>query len=59
MCFCSRYVRPPDPSEELEEEEEEDHDEEEIYKTQINGISDGIVSCRSASQLISAFFPLL
>lgn len=52
-------MRPPDPSEELEEEEEEDHDEEEIYKTQINGISDGIVSCRSASQLMSSFVPLL
>ncbi|KAG7521473.1 ubiquitin carboxyl-terminal hydrolase 11 [Solea senegalensis] len=35
----ARYVRPPDPSEELEEEEEED-DEEELYKTQTNGISD-------------------
>nr|XP_020515702.2 ubiquitin carboxyl-terminal hydrolase 11 [Labrus bergylta] len=34
-----RYVRPPDPSEELEEEEEED-DEQELYKTQTNGISD-------------------
>ncbi|TDH11101.1 hypothetical protein EPR50_G00082260 [Perca flavescens] len=32
-----RYVRPPDPSEDLEEEEE---DEEELYKTQTNGISD-------------------
>ncbi|KAI4824716.1 hypothetical protein KUCAC02_013211 [Chaenocephalus aceratus] len=31
----ARYVRPPDPSEELEEEEEE-----ELYKTQTNGISD-------------------
>uniref|UniRef100_A0A665UCT4 ubiquitinyl hydrolase 1 n=1 Tax=Echeneis naucrates TaxID=173247 RepID=A0A665UCT4_ECHNA len=38
----ARYVRPPDPSEELEEEEEED-DEEELYRTQTNGISDGIV----------------
>ncbi|XP_037832828.1 ubiquitin carboxyl-terminal hydrolase 11, partial [Kryptolebias marmoratus] len=35
----ARYVRPPDPSEELEEEEEDD-DEEELYKTQTNGISD-------------------
>lgn len=35
-------MRPPDPSEELEEEEE-DEDEEELYKTQTNGISDGIV----------------
>ncbi|KAM7404196.1 hypothetical protein PAMP_011563 [Pampus punctatissimus] len=34
----ARYVRPPDPSEELEEE---DDDEEELYKTQTNGISDG------------------
>ncbi|KAK5864085.1 hypothetical protein PBY51_001056 [Eleginops maclovinus] len=31
----ARYVRPPDPSEELEEEEEE-----ELYKAQTNGISD-------------------
>lgn len=36
-------MQPPDPSEELEEEEEEDDDEEELYKTQTNGISDGIV----------------
>ncbi|XP_047440270.1 ubiquitin carboxyl-terminal hydrolase 11 [Mugil cephalus] len=37
----ARYVRPPDPSEELEEEEEEEEDEEEeLYKTQTNGISD-------------------
>ncbi|KAM9344356.1 ubiquitin carboxyl-terminal hydrolase 11 [Pholidichthys leucotaenia] len=36
----ARYVRPPDPSEELEEEEEEDDDEKELYKTQTNGISD-------------------
>uniref|UniRef100_A0A8C4NYU1 Ubiquitin carboxyl-terminal hydrolase n=1 Tax=Dicentrarchus labrax TaxID=13489 RepID=A0A8C4NYU1_DICLA len=36
----ARYVRPPDPSEELEEEEEDD-EEEELYKTQTNGISDG------------------
>uniref|UniRef100_A0A669BQ91 Ubiquitin carboxyl-terminal hydrolase n=1 Tax=Oreochromis niloticus TaxID=8128 RepID=A0A669BQ91_ORENI len=36
----ARYVRLPDPSEELEEEEEDD--EEELYKTQTNGISDGI-----------------
>lgn len=42
MCVSRRYVRPPDPSEELEEEEEEDDDEEELYKTQTNGISDGI-----------------
>lgn len=35
----ARYVRLPDPSEELEEEEEDD-DEEELYKTQTNGISD-------------------
>lgn len=34
----ARYVRLPDPSEELEEEEEDD--EEELYKTQTNGISD-------------------
>ncbi len=40
---CRRYVRPPDPSEELEEEEEDD-EEEELYKTQTNGISDGIIS---------------
>ncbi|XP_041860910.1 ubiquitin carboxyl-terminal hydrolase 11 [Melanotaenia boesemani] len=33
----ARYVRLPDPSEELEEEDE---DEEELYKTQTNGISD-------------------
>uniref|UniRef100_A0A8D3DWT7 Ubiquitin carboxyl-terminal hydrolase n=1 Tax=Scophthalmus maximus TaxID=52904 RepID=A0A8D3DWT7_SCOMX len=37
----ARYVRRPDPSEELEEEEEDDEDE--LYKTQTNGISDGIV----------------
>ncbi|KAG7242013.1 hypothetical protein INR49_024623, partial [Caranx melampygus] len=43
----ARYVRPPDPSEELEEEEEDDDDddddddEEELYRTQTNGISDG------------------
>lgn len=46
MCVCvcesRRYVRPPDPSEELEEEEE-DGEEEELYKSQTNGISDGIV----------------
>lgn len=37
----ARYVRRPDPSEELEEEEEEEDDEEEeLYKTQTNGISD-------------------
>lgn len=36
----ARYVRPPDPAEELEEEEEEDEEEEELYKTQTNGISD-------------------
>ncbi|XP_056131166.1 ubiquitin carboxyl-terminal hydrolase 11 [Lampris incognitus] len=34
----ARYVRPPDPSEDVEEEEEDD--EEEVYKSQINGISD-------------------
>uniref|UniRef100_A0A8D3B0B7 ubiquitinyl hydrolase 1 n=1 Tax=Scophthalmus maximus TaxID=52904 RepID=A0A8D3B0B7_SCOMX len=34
----ARYVRRPDPSEELEEEEEDDEDE--LYKTQTNGISD-------------------
>lgn len=32
-----RYVRPPDPSEQLEEEEED----EEQYRSQSNGISDG------------------
>ncbi|KAK2850852.1 hypothetical protein Q5P01_007128 [Channa striata] len=39
----ARYVRTPDPSEELEEEEEdddEDEDKEELYKSQTNGISD-------------------
>uniref|UniRef100_A0A8C7ZQV5 ubiquitinyl hydrolase 1 n=1 Tax=Oryzias sinensis TaxID=183150 RepID=A0A8C7ZQV5_9TELE len=37
----ARYVRTPDPSEELEEEvEEEEDDEEELYKSQTNGISD-------------------
>ncbi|XP_061591618.1 ubiquitin carboxyl-terminal hydrolase 11 [Cololabis saira] len=36
----ARYVRPPDPSEELEEEEEEDEEEEELYRSQTNGISD-------------------
>ncbi|KAM4563774.1 ubiquitin carboxyl-terminal hydrolase 11 isoform 1-T2 [Odontesthes bonariensis] len=37
----ARYVRTPDPSEELEEEEEEeDEEEEELYKSQTNGISD-------------------
>ncbi|XP_035814389.1 ubiquitin carboxyl-terminal hydrolase 11 [Amphiprion ocellaris] len=36
----ARYVRPPDPSEELEEEEEEEDEEEELDKTQTNGISD-------------------
>ncbi|KAI2662087.1 Ubiquitin carboxyl-terminal hydrolase 15 [Labeo rohita] len=35
----ARYVRPLDPSEEVEEEEEED-DEEELYKAQTNGVSD-------------------
>lgn len=40
--MCRRYVRPPDPSEELEEEEEdEEEEEEELYRTQTNGISDG------------------
>ncbi|TNM86539.1 hypothetical protein fugu_006769 [Takifugu bimaculatus] len=33
----ARYVRPPDPSDQLEEEEEE----EEQYRSQSNGISDG------------------
>nr|XP_046253659.1 ubiquitin carboxyl-terminal hydrolase 11 [Scatophagus argus] len=32
----ARYVRPPDPSEELEEEEEDD----EVHKTQSNGVGD-------------------
>ncbi|KAM9855966.1 ubiquitin carboxyl-terminal hydrolase 11 [Aulostomus maculatus] len=36
----ARYVRLPDPSEELEEEDEDDEDEEDLYKTQTNGISD-------------------
>lgn len=36
-----RYVRPLDPSEEVEEEEEEE-EEEELYKAQTNGVSDGI-----------------
>uniref|UniRef100_A0A7N8XNC9 ubiquitinyl hydrolase 1 n=1 Tax=Mastacembelus armatus TaxID=205130 RepID=A0A7N8XNC9_9TELE len=37
----ARYVRLPDPSEELEEEEEEEEDgKEELYKTQTNGVSD-------------------
>ncbi|XP_072223030.1 ubiquitin carboxyl-terminal hydrolase 11 [Leuresthes tenuis] len=36
----ARYVRTPDPSEELEEEEEDDEEEEELYKSQTNGISD-------------------
>lgn len=36
----ARYVRTPDPSEELEEEEEEEDEEEELEKTQTNGISD-------------------
>ncbi|XP_033943313.1 ubiquitin carboxyl-terminal hydrolase 11 [Pseudochaenichthys georgianus] len=40
----ARYVRPPDPSEELEEEEEE-----ELYKTQTNGISDGRVFSSNGS----------
>ncbi|TRY72839.1 hypothetical protein DNTS_009529, partial [Danionella cerebrum] len=37
-----RYVRPLDPSEEVEEEEEEeeDPDEEDLYKAQTNGVSD-------------------
>lgn len=42
LCLCRRYVRTPDPSEELEEEvEEEEDEEEELYKSQTNGISDG------------------
>ncbi|XP_054625989.1 ubiquitin carboxyl-terminal hydrolase 11 isoform X1 [Dunckerocampus dactyliophorus] len=38
----ARYVRVPDPSEELEEDDydDDDDDEEELYKTQTNGISD-------------------
>ncbi|KAJ8257762.1 hypothetical protein GJAV_G00189410 [Gymnothorax javanicus] len=36
----ARYVRPLDPSEEVEEEEEADDDEEELYKTQTNGVSE-------------------
>ncbi|XP_056897311.1 ubiquitin carboxyl-terminal hydrolase 11 isoform X2 [Takifugu flavidus] len=36
----ARYVRPPDPSDQLEEEEEE----EEQYRSQSNGISDAFVS---------------
>ncbi|XP_064156657.1 ubiquitin carboxyl-terminal hydrolase 11 [Anguilla rostrata] len=36
----ARYVRPLDPSEEVEEEEEADDEEEELYKTQTNGVSD-------------------
>ncbi|XP_062315817.1 ubiquitin carboxyl-terminal hydrolase 11 isoform X3 [Osmerus eperlanus] len=42
----ARYVRPPDPSEEVEEEDEEggeeedEEEEEEEYKTQTNGVSD-------------------
>ncbi|XP_072569144.1 ubiquitin carboxyl-terminal hydrolase 11 isoform X1 [Paramormyrops kingsleyae] len=39
----ARYVRQPDPSEEVDEEEEADDDddeEEELYKTQTNGVSD-------------------
>uniref|UniRef100_A0A8D3C427 Ubiquitin carboxyl-terminal hydrolase n=1 Tax=Scophthalmus maximus TaxID=52904 RepID=A0A8D3C427_SCOMX len=43
----ARYVRRPDPSEELEEEEEDDEDE--LYKTQTNGISDGI-PCETAEE---------
>uniref|UniRef100_A0A7N8X1N2 Ubiquitin carboxyl-terminal hydrolase n=1 Tax=Mastacembelus armatus TaxID=205130 RepID=A0A7N8X1N2_9TELE len=43
----ARYVRLPDPSEELEEEEEEEEDgKEELYKTQTNGVSDGIVTLK-------------
>uniref|UniRef100_A0A672ZZX5 Ubiquitin carboxyl-terminal hydrolase n=1 Tax=Sphaeramia orbicularis TaxID=375764 RepID=A0A672ZZX5_9TELE len=34
-----RYVRCPDPTDELDEEDEDD-DEDELYKTQTNGISD-------------------
>uniref|UniRef100_A0A4W5K8Z5 Ubiquitin carboxyl-terminal hydrolase n=1 Tax=Hucho hucho TaxID=62062 RepID=A0A4W5K8Z5_9TELE len=49
----ARYVRPPDPSEEVEEEDEEgeddddDDEEEELYKTQTNGVSydDGEDDC--------------
>ncbi len=40
MSLHRRYVRPLDPSEEVEEEEEED--EEELYKAQTNGVSDGM-----------------
>lgn len=36
-----RYVRPLDPSEEVEEEEDED---EELYKAQTNGVSDGMTA---------------
>ncbi|KAG7224402.1 hypothetical protein INR49_004744, partial [Caranx melampygus] len=52
----ARYVRPPDPSEELEEEEEDDDDddddddEEELYRTQTNGISDGSVTLPAGSE---------
>uniref|UniRef100_A0A672ZZV1 Ubiquitin carboxyl-terminal hydrolase n=1 Tax=Sphaeramia orbicularis TaxID=375764 RepID=A0A672ZZV1_9TELE len=38
-----RYVRCPDPTDELDEEDEDD-DEDELYKTQTNGISDGKMS---------------
>ncbi|XP_053173050.1 ubiquitin carboxyl-terminal hydrolase 11 [Scomber japonicus] len=46
----ARYVRPPDPSEELEEEEEEDDEEEELYKTQTNGISEDEDDAERAGQ---------
>ncbi|KAJ8393506.1 hypothetical protein AAFF_G00059790 [Aldrovandia affinis] len=37
----ARYVRPLDPSEEVDEEEEaDDEEEEELYRTQTNGVSD-------------------
>lgn len=49
LCNCRRYVRTPDPSEEVEEEEaddeggeEEDEDEEELYKTRTNGVTNGV-----------------
>ncbi len=44
---CRRYVRPPDPSEELEEEE--DDDEEQLYRPLTNGISDGNVTCKATT----------
>uniref|UniRef100_A0A4W5JUD1 ubiquitinyl hydrolase 1 n=1 Tax=Hucho hucho TaxID=62062 RepID=A0A4W5JUD1_9TELE len=46
----ARYVRPPDPSEEVEEEDEEgeddddDDEEEELYKTQTNGVTQPYVA---------------